>query len=54
MKDDDRMVLKRRFERIYIMMEVKSCTKHEESREKKRNMFMDSNILKQIKSTIIH
>ena len=30
MKEDDKMVVKKRFERIYNMMEVKSHTKYEE------------------------
>ena len=53
MKEDYKMIMKRRFERIYNAIETMTFTKHEDISEKKEYLFMVSNALKQIKSIII-
>ena len=55
MKEDHKMVVKRRFERIHnILLDCKSYTKNEDIPENKEKfLFIHSNTLKRIKSIII-
>ena len=55
MIEDSKRIVKRRFERIFKMMEYKSYIKNEVFPENKQIFFLfkDSNILKQIKPIII-
>ena len=53
MKEDDRMVLKRRFQRIYNAIERRLTRNTKMFLKTKRFFFMDSNVLKQIKSIIL-
>ena len=50
MKGDYKMDVKRRFEKIHNIMECKSYMRNEDILENTDIFFMDSNILKQIKS----
>ena len=53
-KEDDKMVVQRRFERIFnMMMDCKSYKKTKKFLKTKRYLFMNSNMLKQIKSITI-
>ena len=54
MKEDNKMIVKRRFERIYnMMMDFKSYIKYEDIPKTKKYLFILSNLLKRIKSIII-
>ena len=53
MRVDNKNVVKRRFQRINIMMDCKSYIKSKIFPKTNRFLFMDSNILKQMKSMII-
>ena len=50
---DQEMVEKRQFESIYKAIETITETKYEDFLKIKRYLFLDSNILKQIKSLIL-
>ena len=54
MKEDDKMVVKRRPEGIKNLIETKPYMKHEDVPEIKDISFMDSNILKRMKSITIY
>ena len=54
MKEDDKMVVKRRPEGIKNLIETKPYMKHEDVPEIKEISFMDSNVLKQMKSITIN
>ena len=54
MKEDYKMIVKRRFERIYnMMLDFKSYSKNEDIPENKEIFFILSNLFKQIKSIIL-